>query len=96
MTTTAETLSKATNIIRTELPSHLTGDFVIDGVEAECRPGPENEDYIHIMVILKDNHPDLAPRKVLEFSQAVTPLFEQAGIIPSPTISYANRNEIIK
>ena len=46
------------------------------------------------MVILEDGHPQLDVRATLEFSHAMRPLFEQAGIPLPPNISYANRSEL--
>ena len=96
MTTAQDILKEAARIVHTELPKHLSTDFAINDVAAETLPGPDCEDYIHVMVILEDDHPTLDPRKLLRFSQALHPIFERAGIIPSPTISYANRGELNK
>ena len=96
MTATADILKEATRIVRDELPKHLPAEFVIDDVEAESQPGPYCEDYIHVNVILEDDHPALDPRKLLRFKQALHPMFEGAGIVPSPTISYSNRSELAR
>ena len=65
-------------------------------MEAESRPGPDCEDYIHVNVILEDDHPELDARKLLRFKQTLHPMFERAGIVPSPTISYSNRGELAR
>ena len=96
MTVTSDILKEASRIVRNELPKHLPAEFVIDGVEVESQPGPYCEDYIHVNVILEDNHPDLDPRKLLRFKQALYMMFEQAGIVPSPTISYSKRSELAR
>ena len=96
MTTAQDILKEAARIVRTELPKHLTGGFVINNVEAETLPGPEDEDYIHVNVILEDDHPELDARKLLRFKQTLHPMFERAGIVPSPTISYSNRGELAR
>ena len=95
MTAATDTLEEAARIVRNELPKHLPSEFVIDDVEAESLPGPCCEDYIHVNVILEDDHPALDPRKLLRFKQDTQPMFESAGIVPSPTISYSNRSELV-
>ena len=95
MTTAQDILKEAARIVRSELPKHLSADFAINDVEAESRPGGE-EDYIHVRVILEDDHPALDPRKLMNFKRDINPIFERAGITPSPTISYANRGELIR
>lgn len=86
-------LNKATQIIRTELPNHLSADFVVSDVQANSLPGPDEEDYIHVNVILADGHPELEVRKVLEFNEAIRPKCELAGVTPIPTISYSKASE---
>jgi hypothetical protein len=96
MTTAKDILKEAARIVRAELPKHLPDDFVISNVEAESLSGPDREDYIHVNVILEDDHPELDARKLLTFKQTMHPMFERAGITPSPTISYSNRGELAK
>ena len=88
-----ETLNQAARIVRDELTKHLPHRVIINDVEAENRPA-EDDDYIHIVVILEDYHPELTTRDLLKFRHAMQPMFEKAGIVPSPTISYANRSEL--
>ncbi|MCY4558033.1 MAG: hypothetical protein OXF79_17030 [Chloroflexi bacterium] len=94
MTTSKDTLDHAVRIVRTELPKHLSREFTITDVQSEWLPGPDCEDYLHVNVILEDHHPEPDPRKLLKFNQTVRPIFERAGIVPVPTISYSNRSEI--
>ena len=96
MTTAQDILREAARIVRAELPKHLSADFAINDVEAESRPGPDCEDYIHVNVILEDDHPQLDARKLLGFKQTLHPMFESAGIVPSPTISYSNHGEFAR
>ncbi len=96
MTTTAETLHQAANIIQIELPKYLSPEFTIHEVKAERRLGPDDEDYLHVMVIFEDGHPQLDVRATLQFSHAMRPLFEQTGIPLPPNISYADRSELNK
>ena len=84
---------KAAQIVRNELPKHFSADFVVSDVEAKSLLGPDEEDYIHVNVILADGHPKLEARKILEFNEAIRPKCEQAGVTPIPTISYSNASE---
>ena len=94
MTANTETLEKITGIIKTELPKYLSSEFTINDVKAENHPGPDDEDFVLITVVLEDDHPRLDARKTLEFRGDMHTLFEQAGIDHPPNISYANRSEL--
>ena len=94
MTTSTDTLSHAARIVRAQLPKHLSDEFKITDVLSEWLSGPDCEDYIHINVILEDHHPEPDARKLLQFNHTVRPIFERAGIVPIPTISYSHRSEI--
>lgn len=96
MTMSEHILHEAARIVRTGLPRYLSVEFVVSDVRTESRPGPDGEDYIHVNVILEDGHPGLDFRKVLEFSQAIRPEFERAGVTPIPTISYSNTGEFAR
>ena len=58
MTANPGTLEKIVNTIRSEVPKYLSPEFVVHDVTAENRPGPDDEDYVHIRVILEDGHPN--------------------------------------
>ena len=94
MNANAETLEKISSIIRAEFPKHLSQEFVIHDVTAQNRPGPDDEDYVHVRVVLEDDHPRLDPRKLMQFENDVQTLLERASIGHTPNISYANRSEI--
>ena len=94
MTANAETLEKITSVVRAELTKYLSDEFVIYDVLARVHPGPEDEDYVHVRVVLEDDHPKLDPRKTTKFSRDMRDLLEQSGIDHHPLISYANRGEL--
>ena len=94
MTSSTDTLKQAVRIVRTELPKHLPDEFKVTDVQSEWLPGPDCEDYLHVNVIFEGYHPEPDARKLLQFNQTVRPIFERAGIMPIPTISYSNRSEI--
>ncbi len=94
MTANPETLEKIAGIIRDELPNYLSADFIINDVKAENRTGPDEEDFVYIRVILEDDHPELDPHKMLEFSSDMRDVCQKAGIIHPPNISYSDRGEL--
>ena len=94
MAANPETLGKISTVIRAELPKYLSYEFVIYDVKAQNRPGPDEEDYVHVRVILEDDHPKLDPRMLNEFSSEMHALFDHGGLDHDPVISYANRSEL--
>ncbi len=94
MTANPETLAKITSIIRSEAPKYLTADFAIHDVTAENLPGPDDEDYVHIRVILEDDHPKLNAQVLLRFRSSMGDLFEESGIPHTPNISYTDRSDV--
>ncbi len=94
MTANPETLEKIANTIRAEVPKYLSPEFVVHDVTAENRPGPDDEDYVHIRVILEDGHPKLDTQVLIRFHTDMGDLFEQSGIPHNPNMSYADRSEL--
>ena len=86
MTANPETLEKIVNTIRSEVPKYLSPEFVVHDVTAENRPGPDDEDYVHIRVILEDNHPKLDTQVLIRFRTDMGDLFEQLEIPQNPNI----------
>ena len=94
MTANSETLEKITSTVRTELPKYLPAEAAIYDVFAQNRPGPDDEDYVHVRVVLEDDHPRLDPQNFTKFSLNMRNLLEQSGIDHDPIVSYANRGEL--
>ena len=94
MTASPETLQKIANIIRSEAPKYLPAEFVVNDVTAENLPGPDDEDYVHIRVILEDDHPKLDMQSHMRFRREMGDLFEKLGIPHNPNMSYADRSEL--
>ena len=94
MTANPETLVQIANTIRSEVPKYLSSEFVVNHVTAENLPGPDDEDYVHIRVILEDDHPKLDPQVLIRFRRDMGTLFEQSGIPHNPNISYINQSEL--
>ena len=96
MTTTSDILEQAVSIVKSELPKHWSTDIKMNDVRAEWLLGPDDEEYIHLNVILEDGHPDIDVRKVLDFNRALRPMFERASVKPIPAISYSNIKEVAR
>ena len=94
MTTDPETLETISGLIRAQLPKYLSEEVVIYDVVAQNRPGPDDEDCVHVRVVLEDDHPGLDPRNMTKFSLNMRNLLEQSGIDHDPIVSYANRSEL--
>ncbi len=94
MTANPETLEKITSAVRAELPKYLPAEAAIYDVFAQNRPGPDDEDYVHVRVILEDENSELDPRELNQFSSDMRDLLEQSGIDYDPNITYANRSEL--
>lgn len=94
MTANPETLEKIASIIRSEAPKYLPGELVIHDVTAENLPGPDDEDWVHIRVILEDGHPKLDMQVHMRFRREMGDLFEKLGIPHDPNMSYTDRSEL--
>ena len=94
MTANPQTLEKIIAIIRAEVPKYLSSEFVVNDVRAENRPGPDDEDYVFIRVVLEDDHPKLDPQVLLRFRGDMGDLFEQLGIPHNPNLTYTNRSDL--
>ncbi len=93
MAANPQTLEKISGIVRAELPKYLCHEFVVYDVLVQNRSGPEEEDYVHVRVVLEDDHPRLDPRNMTKFSLNMRNFLEQSGIDHDPIVSYANRSE---
>ena len=94
MTANPATLEKIVSIIRSEVTKYLPTEFVVHDVTAESRPGPDDEDYVHIRVILEDDHPKLDQQVLMRFRREMGDLFEQLEIPHNPNISYTDRSDL--
>ena len=88
------TLARVSDLVRTELPRYLPPDvFVISEIAPKVLPGPDEDEYVGVRVILEDGHPKLDPRVLNSFTLYITSLCEDRGL-ERPIVSYANRSEI--
>lgn len=93
MTASQTTLSHVSDLVQIEMAGYLSDAFVIAEVSSEFLPGPDGDDYIRTTVIFEDDHPELDPRALNNFSLHIDPLCKERGL-DRPTIVYANRSEI--
>lgn len=93
MTASQTTLSRVSDLVQIEMAGYLSDAFVIAEVSSEFLPGPDGDDYIRTTVIFEDDHPELDPRALNNFSLHIDPLCNERGF-DRPTIVYANRSEI--
>lgn len=91
-----ETLERIVNIIKDQLPKHLSPEFRINDVKAENWAGPEAEDFVHVFVVLEDDHPKLDTQMRIDFRSKMHDHFDQIGIDPAPVISLADRSDFIR
>ena len=94
MTANPETLELISSVVRAQLPKYLPAEAAIYDVFAQNRPGPDDENYVHVRVVLEDENSELDPRELNRFSSDMRDLLEQSGIDHNPNITYANRSEL--
>ena len=87
------TLAHVSDLVRIELAKYLPEAFVIAEVTSQFLPTSEGDDYVRTTVIFEDEHPELDPRALNNFSLHITPLCTARGF-DRPTITYTNRSEI--
>ena len=91
-----ETLERIVNIIKDELPKLLSPEFRINDVKAENWAGPEAEDFVHVFVILEDDHPKLDTEMRIDFTGKMRDHFYEVGIDDPLVISLADRSDFIR
>ena len=98
MMTTAKlkALDRIVSIIKAELPKRLSPEFRVNDVKAEYWAGPEAEDFIHVFVILEDDHPELDVQMRIDFGRKMRDHFDHLGIEHPPVISLADRSDFIR
>ena len=98
MMTTAKlkALDRIVSIIKAELPKRLSPEFRVNDVKAEYWAGPEAEDFVHVFVILEDDHPELDVQMRIDFERKMCDHFYQLEIDHPPVISLADRSDFIR
>ena len=98
MMTTAklEELERIVSIIKDELPKCLSPDFRLNDVKAEYWAGTEAKDFIHVFVILEDDHPELDVQMRIDFRSKMRDHFDYLGMDRPPVITLADRSDFIR
>lgn len=76
-----ETLERIGSI-KAELPKYISRDFRINDVIAENWAGPEAEDFVHVRVVLEEDHPKLETQMRIDFRSKMRDHFDQLGSTP--------------
>ena len=93
MAITAEALEKAENIIRDGLDAQFLGKVGFDSVRITPRPGPDDEEYLDVLVVYESRDADLAAQLLNSLYERIGDDLRAIGIDRSPSISYRERTE---
>ena len=96
MAITTEAREKAQTIIREGLDAHFRGKVSFDSVGITPRSGPDDEDYLDVLVVYSGSDGDLAARLLNSLYERIGDDLRAIGIDASPSISYRNRTESSK
>lgn len=93
MAITAEALEKAQNIIRDGLDAQFLGKVSFDSVRITPRPGPDDEEYLDVLVVYDSRDADLAAQLLNSLYERIGDDLRAIGIDRSPSISYRDKTE---
>ena len=93
MTITAEALEKAQNIIRDGLDAQFQGKVSFDSISITPRPGPDDEEYLDVLVVYDSGDEDLVAQLLNSLYERISDDLRAIGIDRSPSISYRDRTE---
>lgn len=95
MAITAEVLEKVQNIIRDGMDAQFLGkvSFDFDSVRITPRPGPDDEEYLDVLVVYESRDADLAAQLLNSLYERIGDDLRAIGIDRSPSISYRERTE---
>ena len=93
MAITAEVLEKAQNIIRDGLDAQFLGKVSFDSVRITPRPGPDDEEYLDVLVVYDSRDADLAAQLLNSLYERIGGDLRALGIDRSPSISYRDKTE---
>lgn len=92
MTTRAQNLDCAKELISTELPGYLGPLFEIQRIVAGTFHH-DDEDLVYVTVYLKPGHPDIDPYVLVRFDDEMHDRFVERGFPRPPAISYSDMSE---
>ena len=93
MLMTTETLQKAQEIIKNGLDTHFRGTVCFDSVDITPRPGPDDEEYLDVLVVYQSEDGHLAAHLLNSLYGRIGVDLRAIGIDSSPSISYRDRTE---
>ena len=93
MAITAEALEQAQHIIRNGLDAQFLGKVGFDSVRIVPRPGPDDEEYLDVLVVYDSRDADLPAPLLNSLYQRIGDDLRAIGIDQSPSISYRDRTE---
>ena len=88
-----ETIEKAQNIIKDGLDAQFQGKVSFDSVRITPRPGPDDEEYLDVLVVYDSEDADLAAQLLNSLYEHIGEDLRAIGIDSSPSISYRDRTE---
>ena len=88
-----ETLEKAQNIIKDGLDAQFQGKVSFDSVHITPRPGPDDEEYLDVLVVYDSRDEDLVAQLLNSLYEQIGEDLRAIGIDRSPSISYRDRTE---
>ena len=93
MAINAEALEKAQTIIRDGLDVQFQGKVSFDSIRITPRFGPDDDEYLDVVVVYDSNDGDLAAQLLNSLYQRIGDDLRAIGIDRSPSISYRDKNE---
>ena len=93
MAITAEALEKAENIIRDGLDAQFLGTVNFDSVRITPRLGPDDEEYLDVLVVYDSRDGDLSAQLLNSLYERIGDDLRALGIDRSPSISYRDKTE---
>ena len=93
MAINAEALEKAQTIIREGLDVQFQGRVNFDSVRITPRPGPDDEEYLDVLVVYDSKDGDLVAQLLNSLYERIGDDLRAIGIDRSPSISYRDKTE---
>ncbi len=93
MVMTTETIQKAQDIIMKGLDTQFRGKVCFDSVDITPRPGPDDEEYLDVLVIYQSEDGNLAAPLLNSLYENIGVDLRAIGIDSIPSISYRDRTE---
>ena len=93
MVITTEALEKAQDIIRAGLDAQFRGKVRFDSIRITPRPGPDDEEYLDVLVVYDNRDEDLVVQLLNSLYERIGDDLRAIGIDRNPSISYRDKSE---